>query len=101
MKSLFCVGTINRWAFGSKVHLPRPSPTGRTAVSRRISNLLSAVRRGTAQIAAITYISDGTKVKVLSEQTIIHHSEGEDNDSPEDEDRYYGLDAGAEDETEE
>lgn len=28
------------------------------------SNLLSAVRRGTAQIAAITYLSDGTKVKV-------------------------------------
>lgn len=43
--------------------------------SYNFSNLLTAVRRGTAQIAAITYLSDGTKVKVLSEQTIIHHSD--------------------------
>lgn len=45
------------------------------SLSYNFSNLLSAVRRGTAQIAAITYLSDGTKVKVLSEQTIIHHSD--------------------------
>ena len=71
------------------------------AVSYNLSNLLTAVKKGTVQIAAIAYLSDGTKVKVLSEQTIIHHSEGEDNDPPEDKDRNDGLDAGAEDETKE
>ena len=27
MKSLFCVGTVHRWAFCSKVHLKGPTPT--------------------------------------------------------------------------